>query len=271
MMTYQILRGKRLWLLLFLTAFALWGSYQLFQNKSLGFGTSRITSDFSYNPDWAIEEPQDLAPLKSILDQKFKFLAVGSQSYAFESEDGKYVVKFFIMKHKIWRLSDFWHPEKVDYRRQNLFSIFRAHKLAYTEIKADTGLIYIHLNKSDHLKTQLKVVDRLGRTHHIDLDKTEFIVQEKAELIFTHLKKLLDQGDKVKVQKCVQAVLEIVKRRMDRGISDHDKAVKHNYGFIGDRAVHFDIGRIEKVSKPKEYNRINGRISTWLLENESSL
>jgi len=73
------------------------------------------------------------------------------------------------------------------------------------------------------------------------------------------------------VQKCVQAVLEIVKRRMDKGISDHDKAVKHNYGFIGDRAVHLDIGRIEKVSKPREYNRINGRISTWLLENESSL
>jgi len=93
------------------------------------------------------------------------------------------------MKHKIWRLSDFWHPEKADYRRQNLFSIFRAHKLAYTEIKADTGLIYIHLNKSDHLKTQLKVVDRLGRTHHIDLDKTEFIVQEKAELIFHAFKK----------------------------------------------------------------------------------
>jgi len=94
MMTYQILRGKRLWLTLFLTAFALWGSYQLFQNKSLGFSTSRITSDFSYNPDWAIEEPQDLAPLKSILNQKFKFLASGAQSYAFESEDGNMWLSF---------------------------------------------------------------------------------------------------------------------------------------------------------------------------------
>ena len=270
MMTYQILRGKRLWLLLFLSAFALWGSYQLFQNKSLGFGSSRITSDFSYHPEWAIDEPQDLKPLRSILDQKFKFLAVGSQSYAFVSEDGKYVVKFFIMKHLIPRLTDFWHPEKVEYRKQNLFSIFRAHKLAYSELKQDTGLIYIHLNKSNHLKTRLKVVDRLGRTHHIDLDQTEFVVQEKAELIFTHLKKLLDQGDKAKVQKCIQATLDLVKHRMDKGISDHDKAVKHNYGFIGDRAIHLDIGRIEKISKPKEYNRITERINTWLQENDTS-
>ena len=269
MMTYRILRGKRLWLLLFFTS--LWGSYQLFQNKSLGFGAARITSDFSYHPEWAIEEPQDLMPLKSILSQKFKFLAVGSQSYAFESEDGKSVVKFFIMKHQIPRLSDLWHPEKVEYRRQNLFSIFRAHKLAYSELKADTGLIYIHLNKTDHLKTQLKVIDRLGRTHHIDLDKTEFVVQEKAELIFTHLKKLLVRGDKEKAQKCIQAVLDVVKRRMDKKISDHDKAVKHNYGFIGDRAIHLDIGRIEQVYKEKEYNRIKERINTWLLENDSSL
>ena len=109
------------------------------------------------------------------------------------------------------------------------------------------------------------------RTQHIDLDKTEFIVQEKADLIFAHLKKLLDQGDKEKAQKCIQEVLAVVKRRMDKGISDHDKAVKHNYGFIGDRAVHFDIGRIEKVSKPKEYNRINERINTWLQANDSSL
>jgi len=126
MMTYQILRGKRFWLLIVLLPLCLWGSYQLYHNKSFGFSPARITSDFAYNPDWAIEEPQDLVTIKSILGQKFKFLAVGSQSYAFVSEDGKYVVKFFIMKHQIPRLSDLWHPEKVEYRKQNLLSIFKA-------------------------------------------------------------------------------------------------------------------------------------------------
>lgn len=267
MMTYQILRGKRFWLLLVLPAAILWGFYQLYQSKSF-FSPARITSNFSYHPDWAIEE--NTASLKSILGQKFKFLAIGSSSYAFVSEDGKYVVKFFIMKHQIPHLSDLWHPERVEERKQNLLSIFKAHKLAYDELRQDTGLIYLHLNKSHHLQTRLQVVDRIGRTHFIDLDQTEFVIQEKAELIFTRLKKLLDQGDKEKVQQCIQSTLALVQRRMERGISDQDKAVKHNYGFVGDRAVHLDIGRIDKISKPKEYHRIKQRINKWLQANDSS-
>lgn len=269
MMAYQILRGKRFWFFFVLSLALLWGSYQVYLNKSLGFSLKRITSTFSYNPELSIEEPsgQDLDRLKSIFQQKYKFLAVGSQSYAFVSEDGKYVIKFFIMKHLIPRLSDLWHPEKIEDRRENLLSIFNAHKLAYDELREDAGLVYIHLNKGDHLKTHLTVSDRLGRTHLIDLDKVEFVVQEKAELIFTHFKKLLQQQDSAKIEQSIAAILQLVQRRIDRGISDHDKAVKHNYGFIGDRAVHLDIGRIEKVRKPKEHHRISQRIHKWLEEN----
>ncbi len=269
MMTYQILRSKRFWLFVVLP-FILWSGYQVYQSKTLCFSSKRITSTFSYNPDLTIEEPtgKELDHLKAIFQQKFKFLAVGSQSYAFESEDGKYVIKFFIMKHLIPRVSDLWHPEKIDYRRQNLVSIFNAHKLAYDNIREDAGLVYIHLNKGSHFQTHLKAVDRLGRTHLIDLDTVEFVVQEKAELIFTHLKKLLKQGDKGAVKKSIASILQLVQRRIGKGISDHDKAVKHNYGFIGDRAVHLDIGRIEKVRKTKEYDRINQRINKWLQSND---
>ena len=175
------------------------------------------------------------------------------------------------MKHLVSRISDLWHPEKVDYRRQNLLSIFNAHKLAYDELRQDTGLIYIHLNKSHHLQTHLEAIDRLGRTHLIDLDKTEFMVQEKAELIFTRLKKLIDRGDKKEMQRCIAATLQLVQRLIDRVISDHDKAVKHNYGFVGDRPLHLDIGGIEKVSKPQEYNRITERINKWLQKNDTSI
>lgn len=272
MMTYQILRGKRFWLLLVLPAVVLWGSYQLYQSKAFGFSPARICSNFSYNPDWAIEEPQDTTPLKSILNQKFKYLAAGAQSYAFVSEDEKFVVKFFIMKHQIPRLSDLWHPEKVEVRKQNLLSIFKAHKLAYDELKSDTGLIYIHLNKSHHLQTPLQIVDRIGRTFLIDLDQTEFVIQEKAELIFTRLKKLLDQGDKEKVQQCIQSTLALVQRRLEQRITDQDKAVKHNYGFVGDRAILLDIGRIEKTTpNPDHYKRIKQRIDKWLQENDTSI
>ena len=104
----------------------------------------------------------------------------------------------------------------------------------------------------------------------IDLDSVEFVVQEKAELIFTHFQKLLKDGDKEGVQKKIGSLLQLVQRRIDLGISDHDKAVKHNYRFVGNRTVIIDIERIEKVRKPKEYDRINQRINKWLQSNDTS-
>ncbi len=254
------------------TLFLAWGSYWFYQNKTLGFSIAKISSSFSYDPLWAIEEPQgkELEHLKGLLHQKYTYLASGSQSYAFLSADGKYVVKFFRMKHLIPRISDFWKPERIAHQRQNLLSIFGAHKLAFEELREETGLVYLHLNKTDHLKTKFQAVDKLGRTHWIDLDRTEFVVQEKAELIFNRLKRLLDEGDSAAVERSVAAVMQLVRRQIDKQIVDHDKAVKNNYGFVGDRPIHLDIGRIYKGTKPHDYDRIAARIQLWLEENKSS-
>lgn len=258
MMSQSIFKPKRLWFLGI--CLLLWGSYWVYQNKTLGFTPARIISDFPYNPQWDVEEVPEV---KKILDQKFTFLAVGSQSYAFVSEDGKYVIKFFRMKHRIPRISDLFHPGQVKKRRETLLSVFDAHKLAYDEMREDAGLIYIHLNKSDHLKTKLHVKDAMRRIHLIDLDQTEFVIQEKAELIFTRLKKL---GHK---EASINAILQLVQRRIDRGVTDHDKAVKHNYGFIGDRPVQIDIGRIYKERKPRDILHVKARINKWMASQSS--
>ena len=272
MMSHRILKAKRFWVVILSVPLFLWGWYWVYHNKTLGFSVAKISSNFSYDPAWATLEPQgaELDHLKEIFHQKFTYLAAGSQSYAFASEDGKYVIKFFRMKHLIPKITDYLHPDKVEHRRQNLLSIFSAHKLAYEELRQETGLIYLHLNKSRHLQTTLHVVDRLGRPHQINLDKTEFVVQEKAELIFTRLKKLLQKGDHEAVERSIAAVMELVRHRIDLGIADHDKAVTHNYGFVGERAVHLDIGRIYKEKKLKDYDRIEGRIRKWVTENSSS-
>jgi hypothetical protein len=268
MMAYRILRGKSLWAVL--CALAVWMGYWTYQHKTLGFSVSKITSNFPANPDFAIEEPPAEA-LKEVLGQKYKFLAVGSQSYAFVSEDGKYVIKFFRMKHLIPRVSDLWNSGRLEYQRQNLLSIFAAHKLAYDEYRQDSGLIYIHLNRTGHLQTKLAVSDFLGVERTIDLDRTEFVVQEKAELVFTRLKKLLHQQDKAGAAHAVSSLLTLVQRRIDQGIADHDKAVKHNYGFVGDRPIQLDIGRIYKADKPHDYERVNKRIQQWLEANGSDI
>jgi hypothetical protein len=230
------------------------------------FSIEAISSDLSFDPKWQTLPPSP--EIKEILKQKFTYLARGAQSFAFLSEDGRYVIKFFRMKHLQSKFKDHYRPGVVKRRAENLQSIFSAHKLAWDELKEETGLVFLHLNKTDDLHCHLKVYDWLGRKHEVDLDKTEFLVQERAELLFTHIKRLHDEGNVSGVQRALASFMELVQTQVEHHIFDRDKAISHNYGFVGDRPIHLDIGRLTKGSKEGEYDRIKERVQKWLLENE---
>ncbi len=243
----------------------LWGANFAYHSKTLGFSVAKITSNFSHHPEWDVKN-QDEAQLGSLLSQPFRYLGAGSQSYAFVSEDGKTVLKFFRMKHQIFHLKDLFMGNRSQERKENLFSIYASHKIAFEEMKEDAGLIYLHLNKTNHLNKKVKLIDRLHRTYTVDLDQVEFVVQERAELIFDRLKGLLH--DHNGLNNALTEVMQLVQRRIDRGIADHDKAVTHNFGFVGDRAIQLDVGRIFHAHKPpnktRERERILERIDKWL-------
>ncbi len=247
-------------------ALFLWGWHYAYHSKVFGFSVAKITSDFSCRAEW--EAPplseEEQKRLNQILSQPFHYLGAGSQSYAFVSQDGKAVLKFFRMKHQIYHLKDLWRGDRSQERKENLFSIYDSHKLAFEEMKEDAGLIYIHLNKTNHLHKKVQVVDRLHRTYWVDLDKVEFVLQEKAELIFDRLKSLMQQNNKAAVNDALVQFMYLIRRRIDKGIADHDKAVKHNFGFIGDRPIQIDVGRIYRGYKPKDSERMLERIDRWL-------
>lgn len=244
------------------------GMYWFSHHKSFGFSLDKISSNLAPRPEWASPNLPKERQVE-IFDQPYRYLASGAEAYAFASRDGKYVIKFFRMKHLIPSLSDYLKPGKLARREKNLNAIFTAYKSAYDALKEETGLLFVHLNKTENLKRKLTVTDRIGRDHLIDLDQTEFVVQERAELIFSYLKKLLDQGDHVGVIRAKEEMLALVRTRIEKGFADQDKAVSHNYGFVNGRPIHLDIGRIFKGKKEKEYERISARIDKWLQENSS--
>lgn len=265
-MTYLRFRSK-IWRGMLAIALLLWGWHYVYHNKALSFSVARITSDFSCHPQWDTGPltPDERQNLDQILSQPFHYLGAGSQSYAFVSEDGKTVIKFFRMKHQIFHLKDLWTHDRSEERRKNLLSIYDSHMLAYRKMKEDAGLIYLHLNKTDHLHKKIKLIDRLHRTHKVDLDQVEFVLQERAELIFSRLKKFLEQNDREGLNTALTNIMHLIQRRIDKGIADHDKAVTHNFGFVGDRAIQIDIGRIyEESERAKDYTHIQERIDRWL-------
>jgi hypothetical protein len=234
-----------------------------------GFSEGKISSSLPPQTQWAIPAPStdEAQKLKTIFSSRFKFLGEGAQAFAFESEDGKYVLKFFKMRRFTPSLEDYLCPHVVRRRLKNLRWVFNGYKTAYDHFRKDTGLLFIHLAKTTHLQKTVIVTDEKGKEHTIDLDTTEFILQEKAELLFTHLAKLYQSGDHQKADKAISDVLELVRRRVDKGYADRDKAVSNNFGFVGDRPIQLDIGRLYKGSKPGQLTHVERRIERWKREN----
>ena len=221
--------------------------------KASGFVISKIYTSFKPRPEWEVTSYPE--SLNNIFSQKFTFLGRGTESYAFISEDQKTVLKFINMEHltpKKWVAYlplPFLHSyrvRKVDQREKRLKETFGTCRMAYEELKTETGLIFIHLNKTKTLNKTLTIVDKKGKEHAVDLDSAVFIVQEKAELFYSRIKKLIQEGKSADVPRAVQSILDFIGLRCQRGYFDEDKGIRYNYGFVGDRIIQIDIGRLRK-------------------------
>ncbi len=245
---------------LFLICRPLWIAF----HKSQGFSVSKMSASLPFEKQWEVPPPSQ-EQLEEIFNQKFHFLSAGYQAYAFMSEDEKTIIKFFRMK----RLTHSWldplfHPDKVKTHKKNLYLLFDAYKLAYDKMGEDAGLVYIHLNQTDFIHKKLSITDQSGKEHLIDLDKVHFALQEKAEPLFIYLLKFVEQKDKEGLQKAMDALLTLIQRRQTQGIGDEDRGIAENYGFIGERPIQFDIGRIYKGKFEGEYEEILRRLHWWV-------
>jgi hypothetical protein len=240
-----------------------------------GFTIAKISSNLPFEKKWETDPLSEAEhrEMLQILDQKFTYLASGGQCYAFVSADGQSVLKFF--KHHM-RLPCGWRPEsakKLQKKKNKLERDFNSYKLAFEELREETGLLYIHLNKTDHLKQTVTIVDKLGIEHRLDLDRTEFVLQKRADLVYPHLQDLMQKGDTAGAKQVVDALLEVITARCQKGIFDEDARIHRNFGLIADKAVIIDVGRFKKDStrtQPDVYHKdletITKRLKTWLDE-----
>ncbi len=194
--------------------------------------------------------------LDAILDKEFTYLARGKQYYVFCSEDGKYVLKFFKcqrLETPHWLKTLSFLPflksyytrqsSKIGKRRKELFA---SCELAFEELQEETGLIYIHLNKTSNLQKKVRIIDKLLHHYALDIDKYEFIIQRRADLILPTLQILKEEGNFEGAKKRIDELLALLVQRHEKGIIDFDPAIINNTGFLDDRAIHLDLGRFAK-------------------------
>lgn len=216
-----------------------------------------------------------------ILDQKFTYLGSGTQVTAFESADHRYVLKFFNPRNTIkenWfhrysrlRQMNSWKWIKKTYfeKEKRLLKFFKCHRLAFRDLREESGLVYLHFDRSSGLSKKVNVIDRDGKEYLVDLTLCPFILQKKVSIASTYLEERLEKGLLQEAKEGIKQIYQLFLTRAQKGYTDHRQSLRKNYGFADGRAVQLDVGRIkqnEKVQKApvEDLERIMENLSKQL-------
>lgn len=240
-----------------------------------GFTVMKIQADLPFHPEWECTSlsQNDQNKVERILSQKFTYLASGGSCYVFESEDGRFVLKLF-KHHRLYPYS--WATglplprslqEKIDHHQKKRARVFASCKNAFEELRESTALIFVHLNKTEVTGSHLTLVDRLGIVHEVSADNVEFLLQKKAEMSYSHIDRLMEQGDLQGAKRAVNEIRTLIWEIAHKGFKDLDPNVHTNVGFIDGRAVKIDVGPLVRDDKRKEMRRAvksTNRLNKWL-------
>ncbi len=246
------------WLLI---CFSVIGISRFCHLQTDGFQVAKIASAIEQNNPILLSEEQ-----KTILSQRFFYMAKGAQSYVFVSEDGQFVLKF--LRQPRLALLKLWHKwllpvrsliaHKIEKKEQEMAKDMQSIELAYQDLKEETGLLFIHLGTSADL-FQINIVDKLYIEHSLNAGSVAFIVQKKAVGAKQQLQKWLQNQQIKEAGDGLKELLALIKSRREKKIVDLDPNLTKNFGFIDGKAIQMDTGRFFKDDslKSKEAVALN--------------
>lgn len=223
----------------------------------------------------------DYSQLDPILSQPFHYLGQGMQMTAFESADGNFVLKLFnpsrpLQKH--WYLD--WKNVKrlfsingISYKwfqkDSRLEKLFFRHQIAFSVLREETGLLFVHLFPSDRISHFVHVTDKNGKKHILSLNTTPFVLQKKAVLAATYLDKLMQENKVEEAKEAIARIEQLFAKRLQLGITDKNQTMWNNYGFISNQPIQIDVGKIRidpiLLQQPaEEQKRILDNFHSWL-------
>jgi hypothetical protein len=241
---------------------------RMFFKQNNSFCIAFLYSSIEKNPDWDIPplDPKEEAFIDEILNQKFYYLAKGCHCYAFISEDQKYVIKFHRYASHLRLFSWAYHPfsylfneRRIKIKEHNLERLkvnLKSYKDSYSELKKETGLLFLHINRSDNLHKSVTLMDKMLSEYRVSLDDVTFILQRKADLIFPKLENLIHENKIDEAKKLVSNVIHLITACSQKGYVDNDPVMRRNYGILDDRAIHIDVGDLiqcEEIKLKEKY------------------
>lgn len=221
------------------------------------FDTKDLLSPTESGSIWDVSDENCSIDVSKLLDQKFTYLGKGHQAFAFASEDGKYVIKLFKPHYPhietsktslnftyipfakwIYRT---WEQKKYQERiKEDLTSYVNA----LHSFKEESCLEYIHLAKTSHLHTKIKLFDKIKVLRELDADSTCFLIQRKVDPLEQTLQKLLDENRIDDAKIVIQKLTRLLSHRFSLGFYKPTHKFHANFGCVGLEPVQLDVGRL---------------------------
>jgi hypothetical protein len=183
------------------------------------------------------------------------FLGEGRQCAVFASQKGDVVVKFFFTKRPRpkWR----WRPFSIKQilpfmaqakqKRRAAQHLKRARQVmqnyaeSYLGLREETGLLAIHLAATHGDLPECRLIDTLGKSHQVSLDRASFIVQKRCQPL-----------DARKAAELSQEIALLLQRKKELGFRDRRAGFKYeNYGILEKRVIMLDPGNLYHLAIEK--------------------
>ncbi len=255
------------------------------------FSIQKVSSEKKYQLQEPLKASQDdIERANAILAQPFFFLGRGRQCYAFLSSDGHYVLKFFqqdrfrVAKDYVAFLPDSFLGKKLRKRKAKLKDNKRekallSFELAKKYVASETGVTFLHLEATKNQHQSVVCLDKRGKLISIPLDTVQFALQKRAKLVKPTLIALMHENkmDEAKVR--IEQIFDLLVTCAKQGICDSDGALvrNDNLGFLEDKAIYIDIGKLFKVKTPitkalfeHDLRRLRP-LDNWLIKNYPAL
>lgn len=251
--------------------------FLLFDYYARGFKVSQITPKAEERSTIQNDESIDL--VADILKQPFYYLSEGGQSYAFVSDDGKYVLKLFKFHRfrqalavqlipDIALFKSFKERHKAK-REQKLVNVYEGYRLAKLLDQKESGLLFVQLALNP--APTVLIEKKGGNQVEIDLSKMPFILQRRGEELKAHLSCLLTQKDIATTKKRLDELYCLYLSEHTKGLKDQDLGIMHNIGYAEEGLFHLDPGKLaydEEIKDKKQIQKSlktsSAKISRWV-------
>lgn len=177
------------------------------------------------------------------LSQPFFFLGKGKQCFAFESMDGRYVLKFFKRPSKTRKI-------------KRVSKILASFQLGAQEIPTETATILFYTGQeTPFFLPTIRALTKRGDLLSINLHDYPFLLQKKALPLKEGIVRINASESPEAVEKAFSAIFSLYESMTKKGLLDTDGAVirNQNIGFIGTGderiAVLLDFGKLSKAKK----------------------